>query len=55
MLMDTSSRLPECVVTNVCVERPVGAIGRLKGAGESASDSRDGVGFFVFFVEEIGL
>ncbi len=37
---------------NVCVERPVGAIGRLKGAGESASDGRHDVGFFI---EEIGL
>ena len=40
---------------NVCVERPVGAIGRLKGAGESASNSRHGFGFVVFFAEEMGL
>ncbi len=45
------SKIEACV----CVERPVGAIGRLKGAGESASDGRHGVGVFVFFAEEIGL
>ncbi len=45
----------QTVNVNVCVERPVGAIGRLKGAGESASDSRHGFSFVVFFAEEMGL
>ena len=40
---------------NVCVYRTVGAIGRLEGESERASDSRHGFGFVVFFAEEMGL